>query len=542
MTSFIRQYTVRVAVVTRLVVGSLVAASAASSADTTTTSTTTLTVTGTASGETSPAIIAENQLPGSADWRIPRGASTTAIMGFANVTYASQGQSVTFYVDAHVPQYTITAYRMGWYQGLGGRKIWASNALPGQHQPACPVDKSTNTVSCANWSPSLTVPITTDFVSGDYLFKLSDGNAAASYVQLTVWDPTSTAAYVVMNRSFAEQGWNTYGGYSFYSGTGNCIIDTISYPPCNRARAVSFDRPYDSGAGASDFLPNEYPLVQYMEKRGLNVTYITDFTLDEHPSLLLNHHALLSLDHDETWTYAERMAVVDAQKHGVNVVYFGAAAMVRHARLEPSSLGPDRVEVDYRNNGEDPLNGTGASGMQITANTWADPPTNWSPVSQIGVNYSGYLAPNVFAPMTITDAGAWVYAGTGLKNGDTLPGVIGSDIDHVISTSVTPKNLEILAHSPISTSTGTFSGETWGGKSYSDMVYFTDPHSMAGVIDTGNNIWIGQLRPCKKTQPGCPAPILQTITGNILRVFGAGPAGLGQSPHPNRDVTLPAGS
>jgi hypothetical protein len=47
-----------------------------------------------------------------------------------------------------------------------------------------------------------------------------------------------------MNRSMVEQGWNTFGGYDFYQGQGPCILDSNRYPPSNRARAVSFDRPY----------------------------------------------------------------------------------------------------------------------------------------------------------------------------------------------------------------------------------------------------------------------------------------------------------
>ncbi len=29
---------------------------------------------------------------------------------------------------------------------------------------------------------------------------------------------------------------------------------------------------------------------------------------------------------------------------------------------------------------------------------------------------------------------------------------------------------------------------------YSDMAYFTNFHSKAGVIDAGNNVWIGDLQ------------------------------------------------
>jgi N,N-dimethylformamidase beta subunit-like, C-terminal len=492
-------------------------------------------------GVVSTAIQAENRRAGTTSWRIGANTSVTAIQGFANVTYASAGQTVTLRVTTRLAQYRVVAYRMGYYQGRGAREVWSSGLVTGQNQPACSLAPSTNMVSCANWAPSLSVPITAAFVPGDYLFKLVAGPRAASYVPLTVWDPASRATYVIMNRSLVEQGWNTYGGYSYYAGLGPCILDTSSYPPCNRARVVSFDRPYATGSGSSDFLTNEYPLIRTAEKEGLDVTYITDITLDEHPTLLVSHRALLSLDHDETWTYQERAAVQSAVAHGVNVVYFGAAAMVRHARLEPSVLGPDRQEVDYRNGAEDPLVATGPP-LQVTGNTWEDPPADWSPVSQIGEEYVGYLAPGQYASMVVSDAGSWLYRGTGLHSGSLIPGVIASDIDRVIPSAANPPNLEVLSHSPVPVGSGTFSSTTWGGYTYADFVYFTDPHSQAGVVDTGNNVWIGDLRPCPASNPSCPAPVMTAMTNNILRLVGRGPAGRYEPARSNLASVSPAGS
>lgn len=491
-------------------------------------------------GVVSSAVVTENALPGSTGWKIAPGTSPTAIQGFATSTQAQVGQSVNIYVDTKLPNYHIEAYRMGWYQGAGARLVWTSPTEKGISQPACPLDTSVNMVACWNWKLSAVMPITENFVPGDYLLKLVAGPEASSYILLTIWNPLSTATYVVVNRSLVEQGWNTYGGYSYYAGVGHCIIDNSSYPVCNRARVVSFDRPYDAGNGSSDFLTNEYPLIALMEKEGLDVTYMTDITLSTYPNVLSHHKVLVSLDHDESWTYEERLALQSAQSHGLNAIFFGAAAMVRHVRLEPSILGLNRQEVDYRNSYEDPLN-TKAPAGQVTGNTWEVPPSSWSPLGQIGVEYSGYLSPNVFVPMIVSDASSWVYKNTGLSNGSSLAYVISSDIDHALGSGE-PANLEILGHSPVPTSDGTFSGATWNSTSYSDMVYFTNPVSHAGTIDTGNNVWIGDLNRCTTSTPHCAAPALIAITNNILRVFGQGPAGLSEPAVSNVASITPAGS
>jgi hypothetical protein len=490
-------------------------------------------------GPESLAIAAENKLPGTTSWHLPSNNNPTAVQGFAATTYATLGQHVIFYVSSSEP-YRAYAYRMGWYQGLGGRLIWSSPKEPSSIQPACPLDSSTNTVSCANWSPSFSMDVTKQFPPGDYLIKFVAGLHAASYDLLTVAQPSSKAAYVVMTPSFVEQGWNTYGGYDFYGGEGPCILDKDPYPVCNRARAVSFDRPYATGSGSSDFLNNDFPLIQLMEKEGLDVTYVTDIEVSEDPALLLEHHALIDLAHDESWTYEERKGVEAATAKGVNVAYFGAAAMVRHVRLEPSPLGSDRIEVDYRNGGEDPALQT-LGPLQATANTWADSPTDWPPLSQIGEQYSGYLdGPKV--AMTVIDSSSWFYKGTGLSDGDTLPGVITSDFDHAVTSTLTPTTLQILAHSPIPASEATASGELWNGDTYSDVVYFTDPSSKAGVINMGNNVWIGDLQHCTVKTLVCPATAIATMTNNVLRLFGSGPAGVTEPSVPNFASVTPAGS
>jgi hypothetical protein len=450
------------------------------------------------------------------------------------------GQVINLYVTTKSSTFRVEAFRMGWYQGTGARLVWKSGVERGFDQPACPLDTSINMVACWTWKTSISVPITSYFTPGDYLFKLVAGANAASYIPLTVWDPHSTATYVAINRSLTEQGENSYGGYSFYTGQGNCIIDNTSYPVCNRARVVSFDRPYDTGYGASDFLTNEFPLISLMEKEGLDVTYVTDVTLSTFPNVLANHKVLLSLGHDDSWTYEERQVLQTAQNHGLNAVFFGGDAMERHVRLEPSILGLNRQEVDYRDAAEDPRDATGARD-QVTGDTWESPPASWSPISQIGVEYSGTLSPGISVPLVVANASSWVLQGTGLVNGSSLSNVVASSIDH-IESSGEPPNVEVLTHSPVPTSDGTFAGKTWNSESYSDMVYFTNPISHAGTIDTGNGIWIGDLSRCTSAAPRCGAPTLIAITNNILRVFGKGPSGITEPSVSNLATITPVGS
>jgi hypothetical protein len=397
-------------------------------------------------------------------------------------------------------------------------------------------------VSCDKWSRSLIVHITAAFLSGDYLLKLIGSGGQQSYVPITIWDPASHAAYLVMARSFTEQAWNTYGGYSFYQGQGPCPPNANTYPVCNRARVVSFDRPFSAGNGASDFLSNEYPIVQFAEENGLDVTYCTDLTVQENPATLLQHRVLLSLGHDEVWSYGEREAAQTALGKGVNIVFFGGASVLRHARLQASTLGRDREEVDYRDETEDPLNGKGDP-MEVTGNTWSSPPTNWPESSFVGQIYAGYLDPGATpTPFVVWDASAWIFKGTGLHDGSSVPDMIVSDIDHVDPSQPMPSDLQVLGHSPVPLSDAYTNQGKWGQYTYSDMTYYTDPTSKGGVFDSGNNNWIYALMPCPGNSAQCPSGVVARMTGNLLWLFGQGPAGTILPSAANWQMVTPAGS
>jgi hypothetical protein len=493
-------------------------------------------------GVESTAIVAENERQGTTAWMISGNQGSGFIEGFASTTYAAAGQQVNFYVSTSAPSYQVVAYRMGWYHGEGARQVWSSALLPGVVQPACPVTPVTNMVACDNWSLSLTVTITSDFFPGDYLFKLTGSGNQQSYVLLVVWDQTSKATYLMVSRSLTMQGWNTFGGYDYYQGKGPCPAGSGSYPPCNRARVVSFDRPYADGNGASDFIGDEFPLVEFAEEHGLDVTYCTDITVNDHPSILLQHKALLSLGHDETWTYPELEGTETAASQGVNIAFLGAAAIVRHARLQASPLGPDQEEVDYRDSTEDPLNGVGSS-TEVTGNTWASPPTDIQTQGLVGEIYAGYTDPGApTLPFEVEDASAWIFKGTGLDNGSVIPDVVSSDIDHIDPSSLMPSDLEVLGHSPLPLKYVYTGQGTWGSDTYSDMTYYTEPTSAAGIFDSGDVNWIDTLTPCTTGQSQCPAPLTQQITGNLLWLFGQGPAGYIQPSVANWQSVTPKGS
>jgi hypothetical protein len=452
-------------------------------------------------------VVAENKKPGTTAWEITGANAGGGIEGYASAVQATAGQQVTLLVSTPAPTYQVLAFRMGYYGGKGARLVWRSPTENGLVQSACPLTPGVNMVECS-WTPSLHFTISSAWVQGDYLLKLVGSGGQQSYVPLTVWDPSSHATYLVQNSVLTWQAWNTYGGYNLYGGAPPGVTPTFD----DRARVVSFDRPYAEANGASDFLGEEYPLVSFVEQHGLDVTYGTDITTDEHPALLLNHRAFLSLGHDEQWSLQMRNAAISALARGVNLVFFGASAVLRKVRLQPSPLGTDRELVNYRDPPEDPLYTTDPA--DVSENQWSQPPADWPPSELVGSSYLGY---GIDVPLVVTDPSSWLYQGTGLANGAQLPGVIRSDFNGYVPSGADPANVEILAHSPATPSTGT--------AGYADTIYYTVPAGEGGVFSSGTNGWIPAMAPCSPPT-SCTASTLDQMTGNLLALFGSGPAGI----------------
>lgn len=477
-------------------------------------------------GVESREIIAQNRLPGTTAWRITTPQTGTAIAGYTNRPQARLGQTVDVYVSTTASSYRIEAFRMGYYQGKGARLVWRSKALAGSAQPSCPASPPLYMVQC-NWALSTSFTITKAFFPGDYLLKLVGNGGQQSYIPLTVWNPRSRAAYVMMSAVFTWQAFNPFGGYDLYQGA----TYQPGYPPPNRSRVVSFDRPYGYGNGAANFLTNEYPLIRFMEKHGLDVTYWTNITLAVHGNLLVNHKVLISPGHDEEWSTRMRANAVAAEAKGVNLIFFGASPILRKVRLAPSPLGSNLEMVNYRDPTADPL--YGKDNAEVTQNWWGQPPAD-APASQIvGDTYIGYNNNQSF-PLVVTDAHSWLYAGTGLHNGQQIPNVLRYDFDGYDTARPNPPDVQILAHSPVTIGFD-------GTKLYADTTYVTNRSSGAGVFESGTNEWIADMEPCG-TSSTCPAPVIRRMTGNILKLFGIGPTGRTQPSVANSQHFYPSGS
>jgi hypothetical protein len=455
-------------------------------------------------GVTAAWVQAENAKPGSAGWRLANPAKHGEIEGYANHVSITAGQPVDLFVSTIAPNFHVEAYRMGYYV-QGARLVWHSDDLPGVTQ-AKPVFTPRINMIEDHWQPSLSVA-TDGWPEGDYLFKLVASTGQQEYVPLTVRNDNSKATYLIINAVTTWQAYNLYGGYDLYSGLTGGSKGATDF--AHRSRVVSYDRPMQLADGAGDFLGLEFPFLNQVEAKGLDVTYATDIDVHEHPELLLNHKAIFTMGHDEYYSMAMRNGLQNARDHGVNLAFLGANTMFRHIRFEASPLGADRHEICYKNAAEDPLHGKDNADVTVD---WREPPTNLPESEIIG---DLYQCNPVYTNMVITDSSDWLFAGTGATDGQVLTNVIGSEYDRYIPDVRGPANVDILTHSPV----------TCRGKAdFADATYYSAP-SGAGVFASGTIYFVGKID-VNCPEPGCPGRVLGRLMQNLLVAFGAGPAGL----------------
>ena len=145
------------------------------------------------------------------------GAGDSNIEGFATDISVNHGSPVSFKINTNSTDYRIDIYRLGYYGGLGARKVDTITHTGLQTQPDPLVDPTTGLVDAGNWSVSATWNVPADAVSGVYIAKLTrlDGTAGENQIPFIVRDDSATATW--SSRPATRLGRPTTAGASLIS-------------------------------------------------------------------------------------------------------------------------------------------------------------------------------------------------------------------------------------------------------------------------------------------------------------------------------------
>src|SRR5262245_22456896 len=219
-------------------------------------------------------IVAENCQTGSpaSEWDLG-GVDSSQIEGFATDISVDQGQTVQLKVNTTATAYRIDVYRLGYYAGMGARKVATipDSATLKQRQPPCLSEASTGLVDCGNWAVSASWAVPANAVSGVYIAKLvrEDGVGGVNHAYFVVRDDDGHSDLLFQTSDTTWQAYNRYGGNSLYAnGAGDLVA--------GRAYKVSYNRPFTTRFADTQksFLFNaEYPMIRFLERNGYDVSY-----------------------------------------------------------------------------------------------------------------------------------------------------------------------------------------------------------------------------------------------------------------------------
>ncbi len=446
-------------------------------------------------------VVSENSLPGDPNWQITNLGAPNDMLGYAGQASVLPGETITLYASTTAPSFVVRAFRIGYYGGDLARLLWTSSTTPGHQQAAPALIGGTNTVECS-WEPSLTIP-TEGWPEGSYLLRMDSETGPQRYVPVTVRSAVTAGKTVLKNSVETWQAYNTYGGYDLYNGPGG-IADYN-----NRSLAVSLDRPYDSN-GAFYFLWHEQKFISHAESLGMPLAYTTSMDIAADPQLLKGASALFCLGHDEYWSPPERTYVTAARDAGVNVAFMGANTMFRRTRLASTQLGPNRLVICYKTSyTQDPEYGKDNA---LVTSDWREPPNPDPESSLTGVLYESNPTS---ASFVVAEPESWVFAGTGVQKGSSIPGLVGIEYDRVNPVYPVERPIEVLSHSPLTCR---------GVNSYSDSAYYTTT-SGAGVFASGTMRFVASMSGIyifgvNKTTWA----FTSQVATNLLKAFADGPA------------------
>ena len=371
---------------------------------------------------------AENEKAGTTDWMLtntrvdPRTKYRCPwIEGYCSHTSLRVGETLEIKVSTNPPSpFVIDLYRMGYYGGKGARHLGTHGPFKGAAQPDPKIGEER--VRECRWETALKLPIPKDWPSGVYLGKLTaEREKLQSYVIFIVRD--DRACDFLFQSSVTT--WSAYnrwpGQFSLYD---NGKEDWYWGPNVR----VSFDRPYGKylhngdwplSQGSGEFFPWEFPLSFWLEKNGYDVSYISNVDTHRDAKGLRRAKGWISTGHDEYWSRAMFENVKSAVAAGLNAAFLSSNTCLGLIPFMPSWDGtPHRV----------------ISRVGIFGDVKGRPLGNHPEIARFkpcGLDEGLLLGNRTVAPVMgvanwiCSNEKHWIFEGTGMKDGDSIPGLVG---------------------------------------------------------------------------------------------------------------------
>lgn len=379
----------------------------------------------------------ENENAGTTDWQLtyvkfdPKAKYRQSLIeGYCSRTSVKAGEKIAFHVSTNpATEFSIQLYRLGYYGGAGGRLITTVGPFDGRRmttlgpiagklQPVPPV--SEKRLRECRWEPCVELEVPKEWVSGVYLAKLSAAKHRYQNYCIFIVRDERPADLLFQCSTNTWQAYNKWPeNHSLYDN------DRPDRRPLVSGVRVSFDRPYAKypqvtdnplSTGSGEFLLFEFPFAYWLEQHGYDVTYCANEDVHNSLETITRCKAFLSVGHDEYWSRKQYDHCMEAVKRGVNFGFFSGNSCCFVTPFSPSSSGvPNRIIERMGRYG----------GIRKGEEKWmADLPEE-APNEATLIGAQTVTPFNGSGDWICTKPNHWIFAETGMKEGDRIPGLVG---------------------------------------------------------------------------------------------------------------------
>ena len=441
---------------------------------------------------------------------------SSLIEGYCSRQSVKAGEKLEIFVSTQpAAEFTIEIFRMGYYDGVGSRLMETLGPIKGFPQTVPSMGE--NRLRECRWQSSASIEIPQDWPSGVYLGRLStvpsseDKPYWQNYVVFIVTD--DRPADILFQCS--DNTWQAYNQWpvkeSLYTDPRAAHAPGVS---------VSFDRPYGKyvqifdnplSMGSGEFLLWEYPLCYWLEKDGYDVTYCSNVDNLE-LSNLTRCKTLISIGHDEYWDVRQYHNVEKAIEQGVSILWLSANDVYMVTPFTPNADGKPNRRLT-----RETCFGEFREDEKTTYAKVLGPFANPGPDERKLIGARTIVPFNGGGDWTCNLPEHWLFEGTDMKKGDSIPGLVGWEFHGEPDTE--RPGLEVVAE-----------GNVWAGGSVLGKYAATVFNGPKGnIVFNASTIFWSQGLSCPPghmppwshySRPHGPDDRVQRITANALKRAG----------------------
>ena len=315
--------------------------------------------------------ILENKNRGSIDWTIPKGWEISDELQFyveGSVVRHNKPLRIMGATSRNTVQTCyLRIFRLGWYDGSGARKIHHSDGFEVKPQ------KMWNRINELNpdlpsegpsWKCCYELMVPENWCDGLHIIKIENEDGKATLVPFWLTTPHEAEGVTICFSPINIQARNWWGGASATQVVNGKARKAKSLYHQIGSETLSLNRPMFNPRGG-DFLRWAYPLVRFLERHDVPITYITDVDIERAEVIPEGTTHLVTVGPMRYWTNLFDDLLTDfVEKGGKNYIHLGSEAGQHLISLDLAS-SQIKLHGEYgRERLNNPLTGARPSGSK----------------------------------------------------------------------------------------------------------------------------------------------------------------------------------